>query len=248
MEMILLLTLLSFNLYAGFSDLSSTEAYLYKEEKPLRIKKVRKTIKRDNLKDLMAADLKIAKLLKELESRKIKTPRIIALTRTKGILLNSVLAMNVRPSTFIVRITAHKLLKGGELRCIGLSFEKRIPSRCNLLVLKEKEYEVDVALWDLDGANGIIADYLYSGEEKAFLTSSLASFFSGVMSAAKDRIITPFGEVARTNAKNTALSGLSGISNNAVNVLDRSGDKKLSIAYVNSGKKVLIFFNQSFNL
>ena len=54
-------------------------------------------------------------------------------------------------------------------------------SRCDLLVWEDHEYQVDVELWDLDGAEGIIAHDYYSGEEKTFITSSFASFFQGVL-------------------------------------------------------------------
>ena len=42
--------------------------------------------------------------------------------------------------------------------------------KCDLLVTDAKEYQISAELWDLDGAEGIIADQFYSGEEKEFLT------------------------------------------------------------------------------
>jgi hypothetical protein len=115
-------------------------------------------------------------------------------------------------------------------------------------VTEDSEFKVDVKVWDLDGAEGIIADYTYSGEEKAFLTSSFASFFEGVLDAAKDRIITPFGEATRNNEKNKVLGGLTGIAQSANELVRESGEKNLSVAFVNAGKEVLIFFNQSLSL
>ncbi len=242
---------------AGFSEAPKSELYQYQKSKRKTIhKKTGKRIKKNNLdsslRKLMEEDKKIAELLKRQEKSVIvrrTEDKIIALTRVKGILLNSVLAMNVKPSKFIVRLSSdNSELEGGEIRCLGHSFEKRVPAHCNLLVLDEKEYQIDVDIWDLDGAEGIIADYYYSGEEKTFLTSSFASFLEGVLDVAKDRVTTPFGEVTRNNAKNKVLGGLVGVAGNVKSKVSESGEKNLTISYVNSGKELLVFFNQSLNL
>ena len=157
--------------------------------------------------------------------------------------------MNTHPAKFIVRLSGdNELISAGELRCLGYSYEKRVPARCDLLVVEGIEYQVDVDIWDLDGAEGIIADYFYAGEEKAFLTSSFASFMQGVLDVAKDRITTPFGNTTRPNAKNKVLGGLMGVAENAQTKVLESGEQNLQIAYINSGKKILAFFNQALNL
>ena len=100
----------------------------------------------------------------------------------------------------------------------------------------------------MDGAEGVIADYFYSGEEKTFLTSSFASFLQGVLSVAQDRVSTPFGNVTRDNAKNKVMGGLMGVASNVRDKVENSGEKNLTISYVNSGKEVLVFFNESLKM
>ena len=243
--------------WAGFNELPSGTQYRYKEEKKLvlpaiskkRVRRVKKQKVDGLLSDLLSHERNIEALLKGREKNLIirrKDDRIRALTRIKGIVLNSILAMNVRPTTFIVKIQGDDTDLGeAELRCLGVSFQKRVPAKCDLLVTEDQEFKVDVQVWDLDGAEGIIADYFYSGEEKSFLTSSFTSFFEGVLDVAKDRIVTPFGETTKNNGKNKILGGLTGIASNANKLIKKSGEKNLSIAYVNAGKEVLVFFNQS---
>ena len=251
-----LLLLFPISVWAGFSEAPKNELYQYQKPKK-SVAKGRSIKRRTNNMDkafnkLMEEDRKIAELLKRQEKNVIirkSSDKIIALTRVKGLLLNSVLAMNVKPSKFIVRIQDEREeISGGEIRCVGYSFEKRVPAHCNLLVVDGEEYQIDVDIWDLDGAEGIIADYFYSGEEKAFLTSSFASFLQGVLDVAKDRVTTPFGEVTRNNAKNKVLGGLVGVAGNVREKVAESGEKKLTISYVNSGKEVLVFFNQTLNM
>ena len=244
---------------SGFSDLSDAELYQYRA--PVQSKKLVRAVIHAKAnsselaqieRDILKQDKETAEILKAqgktLQVRK-KDDKILALTRIHGQVLNSILAMNTHPSTFIVRLSQdNELIHGGELRCQGYSFEKRIPAKCDLLVMDEHEYQVDVDLWDIDGAQGIIADYFYDGEEKAFLTSSFASFMQGILDVAKDRITTPFGEATRNNAKNKVLGGLMAVGENAQKKVAESGEKNLQIGYVNSGKQVLVFFNQTLNL
>lgn len=254
---LLILSLFPLSVWAGFSEIAESNRYQYqegpREEKPRVQKVVRKQSAMDrHAQNLLKQDKKILELLERQEKRVIvkkRDEKIMALTRVNGILLNSVLAMNVKPSKFIVRITAdHSELEGAELRCQGFSFEKRIPSQCDLMVLDEQEFQVDVDIWDVDGAEGIIADYFYSGEEKTFLTSSFASFLGATFEVAKGGVNSPFGTVSQNTAKNKIMDGLGQMAGNAKDKMIESGEQNLTISYVNSGKEVLVFFNESINL
>jgi len=255
---ILLLLLVPSLCLAGFSDLGGGDLYNYKVSKPSKRVIKKRSIKRKGnnqeklLGQLLEEDRKLAEILKRQEKNVIirrRGEKVIALTRIKGVVLNSILAMNVKPSKFIVRLSDdNELLEGGEIRCLGYSFQKRVPAHCNLLVLGDEEFDVDIDIWDLDGAEGVIADYFYSGEEKAFLTSSFASFLQGVLDVAQDRVSTPFGNVTRNNAKNKVMGGLMGVASNVRDKVQESGEKNLTISYVNSGKEVLVFFNKTLKM
>ncbi len=244
--------------FAGFSDLGGDDLYDYKVSKKIkRVIKKRSIKKKTNnqeklLGQLLEEDRKLTEILKRQERNVIirrKGKKITALSRIKGVVLNSILAMNIKPSKFIVRLgDDNELLEGGEIRCLGYSFQKRVPAHCNLLVLNDEEFDVDIDIWDLDGAEGVIADYFYSGEEKVFLTSSFSSFLQGVLDVAQDRVSTPFGNIARDNAKNKIMGGLMGVASNIRSKVEESGEKNLTISYVNSGKEVLVFFNKSLTI
>jgi len=68
---------------------------------------------------------------------------------------------------------------------------------------------------------------------------------SGALDAAKDRIITPFGEVTRTSGKNKVLSGLTGVADNARAEVAKNGQDSQIVSYAQAGKPVVIFFNKS---
>ena len=259
----LLFLFLPLSAYAGFGDLSEGEFYQNRDRRPpehkqrrqrgprpQRIRKVRND-NDANLKKLLEQDQKIFGLLnassKQLHIKRSEE-KIPALARVRGTLLNSVVALNTAPSTFIVRIEEGEDIKGAELKCLGQNFQRRVISKCALMVAEGQEYPINVEIWDLDGAQGMIADYTYSGEEKAFLSSSLASFLEGSLEAAKGQIITPLGAMAEKNARNQILSGLGNIAQNTQEKINQSGDDKLSIAYINAGKPVLAFFHQSLTL
>jgi hypothetical protein len=240
--------------FAGFSDVRQDDLYKYQKTKSK--KRVIRRQKRSSMDDLanklIGSDQKLYDLIKSREKNlivRVKPSKITNLTRVRATLIKSIIATNVRPSTYVVRIDdEHELLGEGELRCRGVSFQKRVLSKCDLLVLGEVEYPVNISIWDQDGAEGVISDYFYDGAEKEFLASSFASFLEGVTNAAKDRLITPLGQVNTVNAKNQVLSGLSGVFDNVSNKVSESAEKNLQVSYVNAGKEVIIFFNESLTL
>ncbi|HLE12838.1 MAG: hypothetical protein A2504_00385 [Bdellovibrionales bacterium RIFOXYD12_FULL_39_22] len=257
----IVLCLLPIVVLAEFNELPPATKYQYKEDVGAEIPRAHsnkvvvtkiKSSMNMAISDLLASDRKIEELLERQEKNLIvraSKDRIKSLTRVRGVVLNSILAMNIRPTAFVVKIHSEvDAIGDGELRCSGINFQKRIPAKCDLLVTEDSEFEVDVNVWDVDGAEGIIADYFYSGEEKTFLTSGLAAFFEGALDATKERLQTPFGETAKNNGKNKVLSGLTNVAGNVGELIKSSGEQDLSIAYVNAGKEVLLFFNQGLDL
>ena len=254
--------------FANFTEMESNDLYQYnktikkkdislsKDQRKLGGHKKTKRKKKGKvgkwIDKIMGEDQEIIEILKRQEKNlimRISNDKIMALTRVSGILLNSVIAMNVKPSKFVVRIDSDKNeIEGGEIRCIGHGFEKRVLAHCDLLVVDEKEFAIDVDIWGIDGAEGIPADYYYSGEEKAFISSSFAAFLQGVLDASKERIMTPFGESNKDNAKNKITNGLMSIASNMRSKIAKSGDQKLTMAFINSGKSVVVFFNKTLRL
>jgi hypothetical protein len=251
-----ILLILSTNTFAGFSSIESSYDYKFEDRVSLKKSAPKRIRNRSSkvdqlLKNIEEGDMAINSILESNKRRVIVrrgSESLKALTRIKGTLLNSVLATNKKATTLVIKVHENDHFDQAEIRCHGLSFGKRVQGKCDLLVTDEKEYQINAELWDLDGAEGIIADQFYSGDEKEFLTSSFASFFEGVLNATKDRLVTPYGEVDRKNARNQALSGLIGVASNANGKIKESSDKNLQIALVNSGKEIFIFFQRSVKL
>ena len=191
------LILFPLSCFAGFSALNNSYDYKITDEVKTIRSSTRKIKKKGGdlnklLKSIEASDKSIAELLKNNEKKVLVRKRddhLSSLTRLKGVLLNSVLATNRRATTLIIRLKDNEYFDEAEVRCKGVSFGKRVVGKCDLVVSDESEYQIAAELWDLDGAEGVIADQFYDGSEKEFLTSSYASFFEGVLGATKDRLI-----------------------------------------------------------
>lgn len=181
-------------------------------------------------------------LLKENHSK------IRMLARYKAITIKSVVASNVAPGTMIIRINENIDFDGvTELRCKAFPFEKRVRSKCDKMVIDEDEFDVDAEILDLDGGDGIIADEWYESKEKEFLASSMASFLNGVSSASRSQIMTSVGNMPEQNSKNSVLAGLMGMTGNVSNAIQEDV-QKVTIGFLNSGKSVMVLFNQSVKL
>lgn len=237
--------------FAGFSTSEQTYSYKFKDKKAKKLIKGGRKRKGSQLDSLF---LKISKndeyiqriLLnneKRIQVRK-SDDSLMALTRLRGVLQNSIIATNRKPTTLIIKLEDNEYFEGAKVRCHGLSFGKRVIGECNLIVSDIKEYEIDAMIWDLDGAEGIQADQFYDGSEKEFLTSSFASFFEGVLQASKDSFVTPYGQFDTNSQKNQSLSGLKAIAGNANKKIKQSGNQNLQVALVNSGREVIIYFDK----
>ena len=240
---------------AGFTEIPDDGLYHYQkrqEKHKLSVKKTKSNTDSRLLENLLEQDKEIYKLLQSGQDQLIvkkQHEKLGALTRLRGMLLNSVVATNLKPAKFVVRVkNSESEYENAELLCQGMSFHKRITSRCDLMVWEGREFKVDVEIWDLDGAEGIISDHFYSGEEKSFLTSSMAAFLEGVLDSARERITTPFGQITKNNPNEKALGGLLGIASNAKSRIYQSGNQNLSVSFVNSGKPVIVFFNRSVDI
>lgn len=259
--MIIFIILFSLSSHAGLNIFGNGEAFEYelepkKEEKSYRPKiRVKKRYRDKRIDQLLRRleenDKNVAEIL-ENNNKKIIVKKsehtLNALSRFKGVLLNSTLATNQMATKLIIRLFENEFFEEAELRCLGVSYGKRVKAKCDLLVTPEKQYQIQAELWDLDGAEGLLADEFYSGEEKSFLTSSFASFFEGVLDGARDRIVTPFGETVRTNAKNQVLGGLMGVADNTNKKIKEASEKNIQVALINSGKEVIVFFDKQVGL
>lgn len=253
-----LLLLISISSLANFSENTDSYKYEFRDEVKTKRSAPKRIVKKTNksnvnklLKRIEESDNNISNLLLKNEKRVIvrkSEDRLKSLTRLKGTLLNSVLATNRKTTTLVIKTHENEHFDQTEVRCLGLSYGKRVQGKCDLLVSEDKEYKIDAELWDLDGAEGVIADEFYDGSEKEFLTSSFASFFEGIIRATKDRLVTHFGEIERQNGKNQVLSGLTGIASNANTKIRESTERNLQIGLINSGKEVFLFFNKGMKL
>ncbi len=246
----ILILMFSLNTFAGLSLSSGSYNYSFesKTKKSVRKKSRNRTSKVDKLlSELSSRDKQIYELL--LNNQKnmnvsSSENKVRPLTRIRGILQNSVLATNRKQSKMIIKLVENEYFEEAKVRCIGVSGGKRILAKCNLIIDSTKDYEIEGELWDTDGADGIVSDEYYDGSEKEFLTSSVASFFQGVLQASKDTFVTPYGRFAQKSNKNSALSGLESIASNVNSKIKESGEENIQVSLLNSGREVILYFDK----
>ena len=238
-----------------FSFTELDKKYQYSFDKPKKVSRPKKRRAKSKLDTLLyklnESDQRINSLL-ELNEKKVivkrTTQTLSPLTRLDGFMMNSIISTNKRATTILVRLDPNEFFEEAEVRCSGANFSKRVVAKCDLIVADNKSYEVNASLWDLDGAEGIIADEFYTGEEKDFLTSSFSNFFEGVVEGAKEKVLTPFGDLDRRNGKNQILNGLGSIASGINTKVKDSSEKNISVSMINSGKRVVLFFNKGVKL
>lgn len=231
-----------------FSFTQLEQRYDYSFDLPKKVRKVKRKSKLDGLlKRLNESDLKINSILENNQKRVIlmkSSNKLNALTRLKGVLVNSVLSTNHKASTVLVKLLDNEFFEDAELRCLGVNYSKRVVANCDLIVSESKSYQIDANLWDLDGSEGIRPDEYYTGEEKEFLSSSLSNLLEGFANGVKDTVLTPFGDVNRKSIRNQVLSGVSSIASGVKSKIKESDEKNLTVSLINSGREVTIFFNK----
>jgi hypothetical protein len=226
-----------------------------------KVSRKRSSIKRNNNKNLnellekqKEVQEKFEKAMERLDNSKQRLQKkssisFTALSRFRGILLNSVLASNYDTSIGIVKLyPSDDINQETEILCEFMSSpSRRAIGNCKKMV-GDKEYKINAQVWDTDGGSGLIPDDYYTSETKSFLTETFANFIASVARNAQRTVMTDLGNIA-DNSKTSIYNGsIASIASSIGDKAKQKGLERIEIAMLNAGKEVVIFFNEGVKL
>jgi hypothetical protein len=248
----LVLIFLSINYCFGsiISKLPESKRYLYKK-KQKSLKTSRKKIRKKESKKESKKELEYYKRLALL---RISTPHVFdggMVFKTgdmiRASLINNVLSTNLKTPIIVSNILSDKIDQDAKLICEGVTKHKRVQVHCFKLVTKFQEIKVNISLLNNDGTAGLTGLY-YDGKDQ-YVAGILASEMAkGAMSVAQSKVNTNIGLTVEVSAKNQALQGLINTSNEVTELFKEQMKTNEPKVFIKSGKKVVLFFNQSINL
>lgn len=201
------------------------------------------------------ADHKSADLIKEfLNSRKMgvsdytNTFDVLSTTTFKGKLLNSIKSTNLEsPIKIMITSPDSEIPYGAILSCAGITIDRSVKTICSKLIVNGEEYQVDVAVLNLDGSSGLRGE-VYTGEEEALIGTLASAYLRNSAATAQEIISTPTGEIVKNTNRNRILGGTIGVLDEGINKLESEMKGKVVKVVIEAGTEVIIYFQQRFKI
>jgi len=248
---IFIIACVSFNF---FSDISIAQITVLETKKIESIKskqsnqgaqheKLLKQVLKSNEKIKRLLETKTAEPLIWDGSSQILTGKVLM-----GTLLNAVVSTNLT-SPLIVQVDDGQTLSSkSKFICTGVTVHERVQAVCHKLVLphKNKEVSVNAQLLNFDGSSGLVG-YVEDEKEGLIAGAVISDFSQGVLSAASNRLTTPYGEIKDGSLKNQLFGGLIESGKSTSNMLTEEMKQAQTIISIPAGTKVIIYFMEALN-
>lgn len=174
-------------------------------------------------------------------SKRIESTKVI-----RGILLNSVVSTNLESPLLVESLDNSVLPEGTKFRCSGITKNKRVLAICDRMITPTKEIEVKVQVLNIDGSAGLRGEY-NDGKDSYIAGAVISDFAKGLISASKNKIVLPLGQVDADSDKNKILEGLANSASTTSDVLLDEMKSQEPKVFIEAGKPVLIFFMEALN-
>lgn len=242
---ILFLILLTVSSHASINTLQE------KTEVKVNTSKKKKSVEMNALKKLSQQNEALFKLLQSKANeekpfiwdgtRKIESTKVI-----RGVLLNSVVSTNLESPLLVESIDNSALPEGTKFRCTGVTKNKRVLTVCDRMITPSKEVEVKVQVLNIDGTAGLRGEY-NDGKDSYIAGAIVSEFARGVISASKDKVVLPLGNIDSDSEKNKVLEGLASSMSATTDLTTDSMKSQEPKVFIEAGKPVLIFFMEGLN-
>lgn len=242
---ILFLILLTVSSHASINTLQE------KTEVKVNTSKKKKSVEMNALKKLSQQNEALLKLLQSKANeekpfiwdgtRKIESTKVI-----RGVLLNSVVSTNLESPLLVESIDNSALPEGTKFRCTGVTKNKRVLTVCDRMITPSKEVEVKVQVLNIDGTAGLRGEY-NDGKDSYIAGAIVSEFARGVISASKDKVVLPLGNIDSDSEKNKVLEGLASSMSATTDLITDSMKSQEPKVFIEAGKPVLIFFMEGLN-
>lgn len=242
---ILFLILLTVSSHASINTLQE------KTEVKVNTSKKKKSVEMNALKKLSQQNEALLKLLQSKANeekpfiwdgtRKIESTKVI-----RGVLLNSVVSTNLESPLLVESTDNSALPEGTKFRCTGVTKNKRVLTVCDRMITPSKEVEVKVQVLNIDGTAGLRGEY-NDGKDSYIAGAIVSEFARGVISASKDKVVLPLGNIDSDSEKNKVLEGLASSMSATTDLITDSMKSQEPKVFIEAGKPVLIFFMEGLN-
>jgi hypothetical protein len=218
-----------------------------KENEPKTIKKRR--INDDSLQRLIENNKRLNYILQKRTSIPViweGKKKILTGTTFSGTLLNTIESTNQVSPVLVKAHPNQGLPYNSKFSCQATSRREKVFCICNKLITSNKEIPIQAQLLNLNGSSGLEGEY-EDGKEDLIAGAIISDFSKGVMSAAQDRIVTPFGSVQENSTRNQILQGAINSANTTSEILLEEMHNTVPKVTIPVGSKVLIYFMEAVN-
>jgi len=164
----------------------------------------------------------------------------------RGTLLNTIVSTNQATPVLVRAHLNQGLPYNSKFGCQAMTQNKRVFCLCNKLITTDKEIAIQAQLLNLDGSSGLEGIYA-DGKEELIAGAVLSDFSGGMLSAAQNRIATPFGAIQDTTLKNQFLQGAINSANTTSEILLDEMKQTVPVITIEAGTDVLIYFMEAIN-
>ena len=238
----------------GFTQISKTWAKearisrLKTEYKQITIIKTRRT-KNDLLRNLIQNNKKLNELLKARTALPViweGQKHILTGKTYSGTLLNTIVSTNQGTPVLVRAHLNQGLPFNSRFSCSATTQNKRVFCICTKLITANKETPIQAQLLNLDGSSGLEGIY-EDGKEELIAGAVISDFSQGMLSAAQNRIVTPFGSMQDSSVKNQLIQGAINSASTTSEVLLDEMKSVVPIVTIEAGTEVLIYFLEAMN-
>jgi len=237
--------------FTHFNEICAKEAHIsrLRRHQNKNINQHQRRIKNDSLSKFIENNKRLNELLHARTSLPViwEGQRQILTGKTyRGTLLNTIVSTN-QASPVLVRADLNQGLPyNSKFSCQAMTQNKRVFCLCNKLITTEKEIPIQAQLLNLDGSSGLEGIY-EDGNEELIAGAVISDFSQGMLSAAQNRISTPFGAIQDTTLKNQLLQGAINSAGTTSEILLEEMNKVIPIITIEAGTEVLIYFMEAIN-
>jgi hypothetical protein len=205
--------------------------------------------KSDLLKNLIQNNKKLNDLLKARTALPViweGQKQILTGKTYRGTLLNTVVSTNQATPVLVRAHLNQGLPYNSKFSCQATTQNKRVFCLCTKLITTNREIPIQAQLLNLDGSSGLEGFY-EDGKEELIAGAVISDFSQGMLSAAQNRIATPFGAIQDTSVKNQTLQGAINSGNTTSGILLEEMRKAVPVVTIDAGTEVLIYFMEALN-
>lgn len=220
-----------------------------KERKHINPSIKKRSTKNDYFKNLIKQNKRLNDLLKARTGIPViweGQKRILTGKTYRGTLLNTIVSTNQATPVIVKANLQQGLPFNTRFSCQATTQSKRVFCICNKLITSQKEIPIQAQLLNVDGSSGLVGVY-EDGKEELVAGAIISDFSQGMLSAAQNRIATPFGAIQDSLLKNQLLQGAINSANTTSQVLMEEMKTTVPVITIKAGTEVLIYFMEAIN-